>query len=495
MTDFDQLAERFQTADGSPLVDYLGLALPFYLLQIDCLISEKRILMPVEEFILKAVLQGATSTSEALGTLGLDGPYGRSLIGRLVRDEYLGEVDERLIVRPKAELALSEDGQRRVYEKAVPVLWDPVLAKVVRGRVDLVRSADAKAEALAKVMPQSARVPPLAGIPLDILASNSSVEEGEHVIRHLAFRRRTLMYRRGLLLLYGAGKGREPFARVAIDGVVDSTYSAAFVEHGLLSRLGVDSAFSRRMGATAVEQRIRPLGDSSSDASLRDLLRQRSALQVGISGLERQADSNAATKLDEKRAQLTEVQRRLENFPIRAMLPFEMPRMIDYALQKARERVTITTTVPTDARLTSIRLLLIQQALKNGVQVRILLSDRPKSEEIAGGHGSLPLLAKLNDLMRQYQNLEVGFLRDTDRVVFEVTFDGAFAAVSNDPPLGLRSREPMARLFSGYALAGKKFAESYNSQYMGAEALHSVERIRMPAPQSKRVAAPSKRKR
>src|SRR5207245_1791281 len=101
MTDFDELAERFQRADGAPLVDYIGLALPFYLLQVDCLVSEKRELMPVEEFVLRAVQQGASSPSDALGILGLAGSYGEALVRRLLRDEFLGEDGARLILRAK----------------------------------------------------------------------------------------------------------------------------------------------------------------------------------------------------------------------------------------------------------------------------------------------------------------------------------------------------------------------------------------------------------
>jgi hypothetical protein len=479
MTDFDELAERFQSADGAPLVDYVGLALPFYRLQIDSLVSEKRALMPVEEYVLKVINQSSKAVEEVLGLLGLSSSYGRSLIARMIRDEFIIQEGSHLLLRPKGKITLDEDGQRKIYQKTISLLWNPISLSVVRGRLELLSSADVKAESLIKVIPSTARVPTLTEIPLDGNSGSSDIDDDEQIIRHLSFRRRTLMYRRGLLLLYGAGKGREPFARVAIDGMIDGAYSATFVQQGLLTRLGVDSQFSRRMGAIAVEQRVRPLGATSADLSLGDLLRQRSTLQLGIAGLERQADAAAAKKIDEKRVQLSDIQRRLESFPVRPMLPFEMPRMFEYALQKARSKIVITTTLPVAGRLTPIRFLLLEQALKNRVHVRILLSDRPKADEFASQHGPVRLLARLNELMDRHETLEVAFLRDLDRVVFEVSLDDVLIAVSNDPPLGLRSREPLAREFSGYVLAGKKIVTSYETQFMGAQSLSSVERVRI----------------
>ena len=67
MIEFDAVAEQQQKMDGMPLIDYLPIGLPIYLLSVDSLVAEKRNLMPVEEFILKAVQAGVRSSADVVG--------------------------------------------------------------------------------------------------------------------------------------------------------------------------------------------------------------------------------------------------------------------------------------------------------------------------------------------------------------------------------------------------------------------------------------------
>lgn len=142
------------------------------------------------------------------------------------------------------------------------------------------------------------------------------------------------------------------------------------------------------------------------------------------------------------------------------------------------------TTLPVQARLTPLRLLLLGQALKRGVKVRILISDRPAEDEWMEGPGLL--LRKLNDMATAHANLDVSFLKDTDRVVFEVKTDDATLGVSNEPPLGIRSREPLARAFSGYQLSSAKPVLAYANNHLTAQTLSVIGRTKILAPAPKR---------
>jgi hypothetical protein len=122
--------------------------------------------------------------------------------------------------------------------------------------------------------------------------------------------------------------------------------------------------------------------------------------------------------------------------------------------------------------------------------VRILISDRPAEDEWLKGPGLL--LRKLNDMATIHVNLDVSFLKDTDRVVFEVKTDDAVLGVSNEPPLGLRSREPLARAFSGYQLSGTNPVLAYAHNHLTEQALSVVGKIKIPAPVQKKK--PSARK-
>ena len=480
MTEFDAVAEQHQAIDGMPLIDYLPIALPIYLLQIEALVAEKRELMPVEEFVLKAVNMGIRSGADVLGTLGLGAGYGEKVLRSLADDEFITQKPD-LVIRPKGANVLAEAGERRIYEKVLTMAWNPLTLQVLRDKHALKRSAELKLGRVVRVVPPSTKLPPLMELPLERLPA-WQLDQGEQVIRFLEVQRRSLLYVPAVLLVYGRGKGGEPLARVAIDGVIDNTSSVAIARHELLPRLGVDGVFTRRLGATAVEPRVKPLGVLPGNESLADLLKLKSTLQVGIAGLERKNSLEATTRLDTKKAELTAVQQKLAQIPVRALLPFEVPQLVDIALQRAKTDIVITTTLPIGERLTSLRLLLLEQVLRKGVKVRILISDRPSDEEFAVNDGPVPLLRTLYNMMAIHANLDVSFLRDTDRVVFEVRIDDTFLGVSNEPPLGARSREPLSRVFSGYQLSGTKPVRAYTESHMSAQHLAVVGKIKLPAP-------------
>ena len=482
MIDFDAVAEQYQTMDGMPLIDYLPIGLPIYLLSLDTLVAEKRNLMPVEEFILKAVLAGVRSTADVVGLLGLGTEYGAKVVNSLSDDEYLSQTPQ-LALRPKGVAVLSEVGERRIEEKVVSIAWNPLNQGVVKTRLATLEPGRALAlERMVRLAPPSTRLPALVELPLEL--PGNQLRDGEQLIRYLSVLRRTLRYVPAVLLLYARGKGAEPLARVAIDGVIDGASSDAIAKHELLPRLGVDSLFNRRSGAIAVDQRIKPLGVLPGNGSLADLLKAKSTLQLGISALERQDSAAAATKLDAKKAELVAVLQQLEQIPVRSLLPFEVPQLVDYALQKAKREILITTTLPVASRLTPMRLLLLDQALKQRVRVRILISDRPVEEEWQENVGML--LRKLNDMATRHANLDVSFLKDTDRVVFEVRTDDVMLGVSNEPPLGIRSREPLARAFCGYQLSGSKPVLAYANNYLSDQALSVIGKIKIPTSVQKR---------
>lgn len=486
MIEFDAVAEQQQMMDGMPLIDYLPIGLPIYLLSVDSLVAEKRNLMPVEEFILKVVQAGVRSSADVVGILGLGGKYGAKVVKSLLDDEYLGNTPH-LVLRPKGVAVLSEAGERQIYEKSLSLAWNPLTQGVVKTRLTLVSGHALALERMVRLAPPSTRLPALMDLPLEQLPGNQ-LRDSEQVIRYLSVLRRTLRYIPAVLLLYARGKGTEPLARVAIDGVIDHPSSDAIAKHEMLPRLGLDSLFNRRSGAMAVDQRIKPLNILPGNGSLADLLTLKSTLQLVIAGLGRQDSAIAAAKLDAKKAELVTVQQQLEQIPVRSLLPFEVPQLVDYAFQKAKRDVLITTTLPIEARLTQLRLLLLDQALKRGVKVRILISDRPAEDEWMEGPGLL--LRKLNDMATIHANLDVSFLKDTDRVVFEVRTDDATLGVSNEPPLGLRSREPLARAFSGYQLSGAKPVLAYANNHLTAQALSAVGKIKIPAPGQKRKPSP-----
>jgi hypothetical protein len=498
MTDFDAVAEQFDSVDGNPLVDYLPIGLPIYLLRVEALVAEKRSLMPVEEFVLRAIWPGNRSEEGVIGMLGIGPDYGEKVLRSLDDDEYIAR-RPTVCLRPKGLAALKDASERRIYERVLPFAWDPLNQRAIGAKLQLEKGPVLRLERVVRVVPPSTRLPPLADLPLE--HPQLGQHDREQVIRYLAVQRRTPLYLPAVLLMYSRGRGNDPLVRVAVDGVIDMLSSVSFSRQELLLRAGVDSQFHRRLGSTAVEQRVKQLNLLPGMESIQDLMVQKSVLQLGIVSLEKRSSPEATAKLATKKEDLARVLEKLAAVPVRSLRPFEMPQMVDQALQKARHEVLVTTTLPIEARLTPMRLLLLEQALKRDVQVDILIADRLNADELSKDDaGPGRLVRVLSELMQLHANLGVSFLKDIERVVFEVKVDDAMLAVANEPPLGMRNREPLARVFSGYVLSGSKSVQAYALAHLQAQSLSVLERVKLPAvPDKKRGAksaggrAPAKR--
>ncbi|MES2530744.1 MAG: hypothetical protein V4636_06895, partial [Pseudomonadota bacterium] len=207
MIEFDAVAEQHQKMDGMPLIDYFPVGLPIYLLTLESLVAEKRNLMPVEEFILKAVQSRVRSIADVVGMLGLGANYGAKMIKALMDDEYLAQTPH-LTLRPKGVAVLSEAGERQIYEKTLSVAWNPITQGVVKTRLTLEPGHVLALGRTVRLAPPSTRLPVLMDLPLDPLPGNQ-LRDGEHVIRYLSVLRRTLRYIPAVLLLYARGKGVE----------------------------------------------------------------------------------------------------------------------------------------------------------------------------------------------------------------------------------------------------------------------------------------------
>jgi hypothetical protein len=139
MNNFDAVAEKYQEHEGHTLVDYLPIALPCFLLQVDSIVIEKKKITPVVEFLLKAVQIGIDKKAEVLGFLGLSEQYGNWLLRELDNDEFISFVDDNLIkIRPKGIEILRLEGEIKPVEKNISVTWDSVENHSIPGYSDLV---------------------------------------------------------------------------------------------------------------------------------------------------------------------------------------------------------------------------------------------------------------------------------------------------------------------------------------------------------------------
>lgn len=276
MTTDDSIAETLQQYEGQLLADYLPLALPCYLLQVDTLVIERKKLMPVEEYLLRSIDAGLSTIADVVAFLGLAKRYADQLIAQLDQDEYVSVGDDGTVrIRPRGKEILTLECEKRPAERSTSVIWDPIKEAPLTMWFDLMGQADVRRESRLVVVPRSLRLPEPDDIPInDIQAYRRTTGPGyrdenvEDIVRFLDIRRRTLRYRRGTLLAYSAGESRPPLVKIAIDGIVDEDYSQAFARHGLPPHVGIDRQFFRRHGVAGVRQRVQSLGGKLLDLLL-----------------------------------------------------------------------------------------------------------------------------------------------------------------------------------------------------------------------------------
>jgi hypothetical protein len=499
MNAIDALAERHRSFDGQPIADYLPIALPCYALQADVLLIERRRLLPVEEYVLKAIREGLDRPQDVCNFLGVGHAYGAKLIRNLVEDEYVSSTeDDHIYLRTRGTEALLEEGEERLQERTMAVLWDPITRALITQRVELATAKEVLGEGRPKIIPKELRLP----VASDLSASqmqalrkggNDAREAQDQVVKCFEIRRPALKYRRAVLLVFAGNKGSAPVARVALDSGIDATYSAAFLTSGSPEPLGIDRSFYRRPGTLVVDQRIRKIGMvPGSDATYGDILQKRSALRLSIEILERaeNPDAIAIQKIERRRKELEEADTLLGQLPIRAMQPFEISSSFDEMLSRARKRVLLTSTLPHPLKCGALTLLFLEKALERGVDVEFYFIGRPDPDFLTSKGERWRPLKKLSELAATFENFRVGFLRDSSRTIFECLLDDARLVISNEPALGQRPLEQLVRQHSGYAISGKLPVAAYAGEFLRSEDLAVSQHFRYQKPSERRAGHP-----
>lgn len=490
MTLDDSVAEKFQQYEGQPLADYLPVALPCYLLQVDAVVVERKKLMPVEEFLLRAVVAGLSNEGDAGALLGLSKRHADQLVSQLDDQEYLSVGDDGTVrIRPKGKEVLARECEKRPAERSISVIWDPVKESPLTSWFDLLSPSDVRGEARLVVVPRSLRLPSPDAIPIDEIQATkrrglSDREATDEIVRFLEIQRRTLRYRRGTVLAYSTGDSRVPLVKVAIEGMIDEAYSHAFAQHSLAEQIGIDRQFARRHGIATVRQRIEMLGGQSGiQGNYGELLKRRSVLRFGLEALERRQEdeksAELASRVQERRDGLAEVERALATWPIRKLMPFEVPQLMESALRTAKHQIVVTSTMPIETRFSRSLISQLETALRRGVQISMLFAGRPQLGADNRQRKQWNPVRELNGLTEMYRNLRVGFLKDTARTVFEIAVDDSSLVVANEPPLGVRPRELLLRSFSGYLLLSQPQIRAYLASQMAGDKIAEVEQLRV----------------
>lgn len=132
-------------------------------------------------------------------------------------------------------------------------------------------------------------------------------------------------------------------------------------------------------------------------------------IRFGLEALSRQQEGdslgNLALRIQERQDGLAEVERALATWPIRKLMPFEVPQLIASAFGTALHHVVVTSTMPTETRFSGVLAGLLKAALRRGVKISILLAGRPELNADTNQKRRWNPMGELNGLCETYRNL------------------------------------------------------------------------------------------
>lgn len=476
MNEIDILAQQFHSYGDRLLADYFVAMLPCQFLHLDTLIVEKRPLPTPTEFVLKAIRAGLNSQQDISGFLGITDAYTEKLLTGLKLDDYIG-LDEfgKLKLFRRAIEVLNSNGERRSLDKSVPILWDPILATPIQQRVDLYRQSAAKQTGKIWELQKVFHAPDIASLNsgdvqnyLSATQTPNNDREIYEILRVIAITKTLIRFRPVTVLIYEK-EGSQPIFKIAFNGKIDDKLSDAIAQKDGAKFIGLDGAFSRKAGAIAVNDRYKKLPVSHNTEELKKLdiamlTRQRSILMFSMDALNNRISEEPSESLKarllEKEAEYLDNEQTLKGIAITPILPFDVPLALSSALASDGKGLLITTTTPNETHFTAPIQVQIKNALAGGMKIKIYIAGRLEHDhKEKKDQGSA--LASLNQIANEYSNLQVFFLKNQNRQVFEIYLEKSSLVFCNTSPLGNRPEPFSPRAFRGYRISGESQIAAY----------------------------------
>ncbi len=476
----DEIAQRYSSHDGQPLVDYLPALIPCQLLTVDVLAVERRELPSPVEFVLKTCDVGLDTSQEIAAFLGFSERFMDILIEQMKSDEMVViGIDGRISLLRRGKEALQQNGDCVHIDKTIFVMWDPITETPILSRQELVSERVKRGHELKVRFPAILRTPSTDELDVKtIQAYRRAVRElditddRESILRFVRVRRTLHKYRHAAFLIYENGKSA-PVVKLAIDGQIDEKLSSSFALKDGGLHVGADQRFYRRAGALAVENRLRELNiATASGESHEDLSRRRAVLNWRITTIaprlaEDDATENVRGQFAQYVQELEDVESELATIPVRHMGAAEFPLCLKEALLNAKHELIVTTTIPNESRFSVDFEDAMNKALQRRVRIKIYIADRIDDSQISGKDSPKSPIARLNALVVKYPFLlEVRFLQTVARPVFEIFWDNTYLVFANDSPLGYRSEPSIPRAFRGIRVSNHETAERYAATHL-----------------------------
>lgn len=482
----DHTAERHPAHETYRLVDYRPVALPVLVLRLDVVILLRRQLSIPTEYALRATVATGGSAADVEGLLGLSPSYAAMLMRDMEREQLIQRAEGGHVeVLPKGDSILADQQQSETRECEVTALWDMGSRSIISGYVeDLITSRDAATLGYVRLLPKSTRAPREEDIDVKALhdawkASRGKGSDDDELIKILKVRGGRLRVRPATALAYASEDRKDVRVQVVVNDTISDEASQNFGRFGWADQLSLNVIRGQRTSERALRARVfGEEGGGPSGSGHLQIIQRRAVVLFQLTNA-RSAQEAARTEEREGKIsrlvdELRDLDQRLLSGGACEILPFELASAFEKALRDAAQSIVVTTTLPIRRRLTEATLRAMERALKSGISIRLLISDRIKRDSDEG----LPAhLKRLNDLAAREPSLDVGFLADANRSFFEMLVDDSVLLVANDPPLGERRDPEKFRSFAGLRVTSATLVQDYKSRYLTQESTKVIQRF------------------
>lgn len=489
----NDVARRNSQRAGYELIDFVHVALPVYLLDLDSVtIIEKKIPL-VDEFLLRCTDQGLARHQDLAGFLGLEESFVvKRLAGLLGTDHVKYEASEdddaRVSLTSRGREALSKAITIQPRRQTITVAIDGITRMPMGTRIDLMKPRDVRAFGLKEIRAFPNHAPELAEVAdLDLSLALPRLRRDEPVQRVLSVAnivRRMRRFREAVMLVYKAETGSDIQVSFAVDGRPFPEMDDAFrrVDGVKELKIAEEIASSREETRKALE------GLGADDMLIKASLsakRSRETVRPTIAKLI-QLDEEAAQKgelldrvevhsevvrlreeISDLNAQKRTLEQNVADIDVRVLEVHEHRPLFQKALTTATKRLLIVSPWINDTVMTMPRLNALEKLAGRGVEVFVGYGIEDSSDRRSAREGS-EAVNYLERLAKSRTNFTFTRLGDTHAKILLV--DSSFYAIGSfnwmsfegDPKRKFREEKST---YVGIARKVDEFFDSYVQRF------------------------------
>ena len=426
----EDIAARFDERQGFRLVDYAEVGLPLYRVHAVAVLLADKTLLPIEEYVVRAMGEGIVDVTNISSFLGLDREIIEGTFSNLIRSDLVYQsAGELLQLTSKGQLAVSSATAIRPVENMVSFVVDGLTRKpTVVTDIPVYLPNELKKEGIRLVRAFPARRPDIDELNLkdveeSLIWGERDISRGQSkLLRIRRIVRSHRIYLRSIALVYRAEESEEIQVGFAIDGRGSEEHELAFLRAKGPERLGIvkevmNSSFpivsegrerSIPPMAKGMEVEIKhikqTLATTKFRAEIADKRRRESTIDVERKQL--------AEKRDDALKKARSLEEQLNDVPVRPIAVYEHPQLLSMALEHTNKRLLIISPWITDAVVNANFLGHLQRLLKAGVDVYIGYGLDDKKRERAGAREN-QAEQSLGKLAAEYAKFRFRRLGDT----------------------------------------------------------------------------------